>query len=82
METGGFEWTSTPVHPYPGFAPSPEYPEYSTDFFDTHHYTLRGSSPVTPPGMRRSSFRNFYQRLYPYAFTKFRLVFDQAPAGV
>jgi len=42
---------------------------------------LRGSSPVTPPPMRRDSFRNYYQKAYPFVFAKFRLCFDAAVAG-
>lgn len=48
----------------------------SADFFDGKHYVLRGASAVTHPAMRRDSFRNFYQKQYPYVFAKFRLCFD------
>ena len=51
------------------------------DFFDGKHFVLRGSSPVTHSALRRDSFRNFYQRSYPYVFAKFRLCFDAAPAA-
>jgi gamma-glutamyl hercynylcysteine S-oxide synthase len=30
----GWEWTSTPFAPFPGFSAMPSYPEYSADFFD------------------------------------------------
>ncbi|KAK2078002.1 hypothetical protein QBZ16_003870 [Prototheca wickerhamii] len=76
LESAGWEWTCTPFAPFKGFSPDPLYPEYSTDFFDGEHYVLKGSSPYTHPSMRRTSFRNFYQRLYPYVPAKFRLVFD------
>lgn len=51
------------------------------DFFDGKHYVLRGASAVTHPAVRRDSFRNFYQRQYPYVFAKFRLCFDDGAAG-
>eukprot|EP00271_Cylindrocystis_brebissonii_P023482 TRINITY_DN9768_c0_g1_i1.p1 TRINITY_DN9768_c0_g1~~TRINITY_DN9768_c0_g1_i1.p1 ORF type:complete len:709 (-),score=96.75 TRINITY_DN9768_c0_g1_i1:541-2667(-) len=76
LRDGGWEWTSTQFAPYPGFIPMPEYPEYSTDFFDGLHYVLKGSSPVTHPSMVRDSFRNFFQKQYPYMFAKFRLCRD------
>ncbi|KAL2642755.1 hypothetical protein R1flu_010342 [Riccia fluitans] len=72
MSDGGFEWTSSPFEGFPGFKPMPEYPEYSTDFFDGRHFVLKGSSPVTHPSMIRDSFRFYYQRQYRYVFAKFR----------
>ncbi|GBG70901.1 hypothetical protein CBR_g8202 [Chara braunii] len=76
LEEGGWEWTSTLFGPFPGFIPTEGYREYSTDFFDGHHFVLKGSAPCTHSSMRRKSFRNFYQRQYPYAFAKFRLCSD------
>ncbi|KAJ7297691.1 hypothetical protein O6H91_Y041700 [Diphasiastrum complanatum] len=72
LRTGGWEWTSTIFAPFPGFEPMPMYSEYSADFFDGSHYVLKGSSPATHPSMHRDTFRNFYQRQYPYVFAKFR----------
>ncbi len=72
LKTGGWEWTSTLLEKWEDFEPMPEYPEYSSDFYDARHYVLRGSSPFTPPALRRDSFRNFFQRQYPYVFAKFR----------
>lgn len=69
----GWEWTSTEFAPFPGFKPTPEYPAYSADFFDGKHYVLKGSAPCTHPALVRDSFRNFYQKQYPYVFAKFRL---------
>lgn len=76
LRGGGWEWTSSQFAPFPGFEATPEYTEYSTDFFDGKHFVLRGSSSVTHETVTRDSFRNFYQRLYPYVFAKFRLAFD------
>ncbi len=50
----------------------------AADFFDGKHFVLRGSSSVTHPAAARDSFRNFYQRAYPYVFAKFRLAYDPA----
>jgi formylglycine-generating enzyme required for sulfatase activity len=73
LRSGGWEWTSSPFEPFPGFAKMPEYPEYSSDFFDGSHFVLKGASPLTHRCLWRDTFRNFYQRQYPYVFAKFRV---------
>jgi formylglycine-generating enzyme required for sulfatase activity len=70
----GWEWTSTPFQPLPGFEPFPSYPGYSADFFDDKHYVLKGGSPSTAACMLRRSFRNWFQPHYPYVHAKFRCV--------
>lgn len=71
----GWEWTATPFAPLPGFhAYARTYPGYSTDFFDDAHDIVFGASWATDEKLLRSSFRNWYRRDYPYAFTSFRLV--------
>lgn len=76
LECHGHEWTATRFAPFPGFKPLDAYRQYSQDFFDGVHYVLKGSSPYTHPSLRRRSFRNFYQKQYPFVFAKFRLVKD------
>ena len=68
----GWEWTSTPFAPLPGFAPMASYPPYSTDFFDGAHIVMKGASPVTAPTLVRRSFRNWFYHDYPYMFATFR----------
>jgi formylglycine-generating enzyme required for sulfatase activity len=70
----GWEWTSTPFAPLPGFAPMASYPRYSADFFDGKHYVMKGASPVTPAELVRRSFRNWFFGDYPYMYAKFRCV--------
>jgi len=70
----GWEWTSTPFGPLPGFSPMASYPQYSADFFDGKHYVMKGASPVTPRELIRRSFRNWFYDDYPYAYAKFRCV--------
>lgn len=70
----GWEWTSTVFAPFPGFRPSPSYPEYSADFFDGQHYVLKGASPVTARELIRRSFRNWFRPQYPYVYATFRCV--------
>ena len=70
----GWEWTSTPFAPFPGFAPMPNYRGYSQDFFDGRHFVMLGASWATDEVFLRPSFRNWFQPHYPYVFSKFRLV--------
>jgi iron(II)-dependent oxidoreductase len=70
----GWEWTSTPFGPLPGFEPMASYPRYSTDFFDGKHYVMKGASPVTAAELIRRSLRNWFYGDYPYMYAKFRCV--------
>jgi iron(II)-dependent oxidoreductase len=70
----GWEWTSTPFEPLPGFAPLASYPRYSTDFFDGEHFVVKGASPVTNRNHVRRSFRNWYRPEYPFMYATFRTV--------
>ena len=68
----GWEWTSTPFAPFPGFAAMASYPEYSADFFDGKHLVMKGASPATPVATIRRSFRNWFRPHYPYVYATFR----------
>jgi formylglycine-generating enzyme required for sulfatase activity len=69
----GWEWTSTPFGPFPGFRPFPFYQGYSKNFFDEEHYVLKGASPRTASCFLRRSFRNWFRPDYPYVYASFRL---------
>jgi len=70
----GWEWTSTPFHPFTGFEPFPFYRGYSADFFDGKHFVLKGASPRTAARLARHSFRNWFRPGYPYIYAAFHLV--------
>jgi formylglycine-generating enzyme required for sulfatase activity len=70
----GWEWTTTPFAPFPGFQPFPFYPGYSANFFDGQHYVLKGGSPRTARALLRPSFRNWFRPAYPYIYATFRLL--------
>jgi ergothioneine biosynthesis protein EgtB len=70
----GWEWTSTIFRPFPGFAASPCYPEYSADFFDDSHYMMKGASQATARELLRPTFRNWFRPRYPYVYATFRCV--------
>jgi formylglycine-generating enzyme required for sulfatase activity len=70
----GWEWTSTPFGPFPGFHPFPFYEGYSQNFFDGAHYVIKGASPRTAGRFLRRSFRNWFRPNYPYVYATFRPV--------
>ena len=70
----GWEWTSTPFAPFPGFRAMPSYPEYSADFFDGQHFVMKGASPATARELLRPTFRNWFRARYPYVYATFRCV--------
>jgi formylglycine-generating enzyme required for sulfatase activity len=69
----GWEWSTTPFAPFPGFAPTSVYPGYSADFFDNQHFVLKGASPRTAALLTRRSLRNWFRPDYPYLYATFRL---------
>lgn len=70
----GWEWTSTPFAPFPGFEPRASYPGYSANFFDNEHYVIKGGSPQTASRLLRRTFRNWFRPDYPYVYATFRCV--------
>jgi ergothioneine biosynthesis protein EgtB len=72
----GWEWTSTTFAPFPGFRPTPSYPQYSADFFDGAHMVMKGASPVTARELVRPTFRNWFRPRYPYVYATFRCAKD------
>jgi iron(II)-dependent oxidoreductase len=77
----GWEWTSSVFDPFPGFAVTPSYPEYSADFFDTDHIVMKGASPATARELLRPTFRNWFRPRYPYVYATFRCVADRSAPG-
>ena len=70
----GWEWTSTPFGPFPGFKARASYAGYSANFFDGEHYVMKGGSARTAARLLRGSFRNWFRGDYPYMYAKFRCV--------
>ncbi len=78
MLGNGWEWTSTPFSPFPGFEKFPFYPGYSADFFDGKHFVIKGGSARTAACMLRPTFRNWFQSHYQYVYAGFRCVIREA----
>ena len=53
-----WEWTTSPLRPWPGFTPM-LYEQYSQPFFDGDYKVLRGGSWAVAPSILRPSFRNW-----------------------
>ncbi|KAJ5945618.1 hypothetical protein N7454_002457 [Penicillium verhagenii] len=79
-EFGGvWEWTSSPLLADEGFEAMEIYPGYTSDFFDGKHNIVLGGSWATMPRIAgRSTFVNWYQHNYVYAWAGARLVRDLA----
>jgi len=74
---GVWEWTSTEFTGLQGYEQSQIYPGFSADFFDGLHNVVMGGSFGTIPRLAaRSSWRNFYQMRYPYAWIGGRVAYD------
>jgi formylglycine-generating enzyme required for sulfatase activity len=70
----GWEWTSTPFAPFPGFQAFSYYPGYSANFFDGKHFVIKGGSARSASAFLRRSFRNWFQPHYQYVYAGFRCV--------
>ena len=66
-----WEWTSSDLAPYPGFAPFP-YREYSEVFFGPEYKVLRGGSFAVDPVACRGTFRNWDYPIRRQIFSGFR----------
>jgi iron(II)-dependent oxidoreductase len=70
-----WEWTSSPLRPWPGFTPM-LYEQYSQPFFDGDYKVLRGGSWAVAPSILRPSFRNWDHPIRRQIFSGVRLAWD------
>ena len=70
-----WEWTSSPLRPWPGFTPM-IYERYSHPFFDGDYKVLRGGSWAVAPDILRPSFRNWDHPIRRQIFAGVRLAWD------
>jgi iron(II)-dependent oxidoreductase len=70
-----YQWTSSPLTPYPGFEAFP-YPGYSEVFFGDTYRVLRGSSWVSGTLLWRNTYRNWDLPQRRQIFAGVRLVYD------
>jgi gamma-glutamyl hercynylcysteine S-oxide synthase len=72
-----WEWTSSPLRPWPGFAPM-IYRQYSEPFFGGDYRVLRGGSWAVEPAILRPSFRNWDHPYRRQIFSGVRLAWSAA----
>lgn len=70
-----WEWTSSPLRPWPGFHPM-IYQRYSEPFFDGDYRVLRGGSWAVAREILRPSFRNWDHPYRRQIFAGVRLAWD------
>lgn len=70
-----WEWTTSPVRPWPGFTPM-IYQRYSQPFFDGDYRVLRGGSWAVAGDILRPSFRNWDHPIRRQIFSGVRLAWD------
>jgi iron(II)-dependent oxidoreductase len=70
-----WEWTSSPLKPWPGFTPM-VYERYSQPFFDGDYKVLRGGSWAVASSIMRPSFRNWDRPIRRQIFSGVRLAWD------
>jgi iron(II)-dependent oxidoreductase len=76
-----WEWTTSPLRPWPGFAPM-IYRQYSEPFFEGDYKVLRGGSWAVASDILRPSFRNWDHPFRRQIFAGVRLAWsvDEGPA--
>jgi iron(II)-dependent oxidoreductase len=70
-----WEWTASPLRPWPGFVPM-IYERYSRPFFDGDYRVLRGGSWAVEAAILRPSFRNWDHPYRRQIFSGVRLAWD------
>jgi iron(II)-dependent oxidoreductase len=70
-----WEWTTSPLRPWPGFTPM-IYERYSQPFFGDDYKVLRGGSWAVAPSILRPSFRNWDFPIRRQIFAGVRLAWD------
>ncbi len=70
-----WEWTSSPLRPWPGFTPM-IYDRYTEPFFGGDYRVLRGGSWAVAPDILRPSFRNWDHPIRRQIFAGLRLAWD------
>lgn len=76
-----WQWTQTPIYPFPGFEVHPLYDDFTTPTFDGRHELLKGGSWISCGNEALSSARYAFRRHF-FQHAGFRYVLAKAPAAV
>lgn len=76
-----WQWTETPIYPYPGFEVHPLYDDFTTPTFDERHNLFKGGSWISCGNEAQRSARYAFRRHF-FQHAGFRYVVSDAPAAV
>jgi len=76
-----WQWTETPIYPFPGFAVHPAYDDFSTPTFDDQHNLIKGGSWITTGNEAiRDSRYAFRRHFFQHAGLRYVRAEHAAPA--
>ena len=75
-----WQWTDTPIHPYPGFAVHPLYDDFTTPTFDERHNLMKGGSWISTGNEARLAARYAFRRHF-FQHAGLRVVEGAAPVA-
>jgi 5-histidylcysteine sulfoxide synthase/putative 4-mercaptohistidine N1-methyltranferase len=73
-----WQWTETPIYPFPGFTPHPLYDDFSVPTFDGRHHLLLGGSFMSLGNETQASARYAFRRHF-FQHAGFRYVESKNP---
>lgn len=77
-----WQWTETPIYPFPGFVVHPIYDDFSTPTFDGQHNLLKGGSWISAGNEAELASRYAFRRHF-FQHAGFRyVVSDQEPLAI
>lgn len=74
-----WQWTETPIYPFPGFEVHPLYDDFTTPTFDDQHNLIKGGSWISCGDESLRSARYAFRRHF-FQHAGFRYVISDAPA--
>jgi putative 4-mercaptohistidine N1-methyltranferase len=74
-----WQWTETPIYPFPGFDVHPLYDDFTTPTFDNQHNLMKGGSWISCGNESLRSARYAFRRHF-FQHAGFRYVISDAPA--
>jgi 5-histidylcysteine sulfoxide synthase/putative 4-mercaptohistidine N1-methyltranferase len=75
-----WQWTETPIHPFPGFRIHPIYDDFSVPTFDGRHNLIKGGSWISTGNEALRNARYAFRRHF-YQHAGFRYVESDAPVA-